>query len=101
MHRYNFEVIIVIESDLVGEQSWFSCFAKWGIVIGQFVYLDRSIINSTHTGEVFVTWGECEGGDFDLVVLPALEEYVVVEVPEVDFGFESHLALLACCNLTT
>jgi hypothetical protein len=34
-----------------------------------------------------------------LVVLPALEEHVVLEVPEVDLGFETHLALLASCDL--
>lgn len=34
-----------------------------------------------------------------MVVLPALEEHVVLEVPEVDLGFETHLAFLASCDL--
>jgi len=36
-----------------------------------------------------------------LVVLPALEEAIVLEVPEVNLGLEAHLALLACCDVAT
>lgn len=99
MDRDDFEVVVVVKADLVGGQPRLACLAEGCLVVGQFVDVDGAVVDASHAGEILVRWREGEGGDLDLVILPAFEEHVVLEVPEVDLGFEAHLALLAGCDL--
>lgn len=88
-------VAVVEEADLVGDEPGFASLAEGGVVAGEVVDVDGSVVDSSHGTEVLLIGGEGEGSDLDLVLLVALEEAVFVEVPEEDAGLEAHLGVLA------
>jgi len=100
VHRDDFFIGVVVETNLVCLEPGFTCFAEWRVVVSEFLDVDGAVVNAAHGGQLLVRRRKRERGNLDLVLLPTFEKDTVLEVPEVHLCFEAHLGLLPSGNET-